>query len=170
MGKSAKIEDARPITFKFGEKGAAQEAKDRLITRVEAYWQANAEGDLYAMFEFLLPENREKMGFRKFSRRKRVLVTGYAVDRAVLWGDQCSAVKTMIRMETESMSLGQVPMRQRWVLEEGEWYLFMSPEAQMVAMFGLGRANEDGPCPLPDEFKSGLIEKEKVAKEQAKTL
>lgn len=143
---------------KIVDDGAAAQNVDRLLERAEEYWRYNLKDDFYAMYEMLLPESREERSFKDFTRLTRANITNFALKKVSVWGDGCAALVTQGRIKSDQMNLNGVSLRQRWVFQDGEWYLFMRSPKDYIPMFGMRNNAKKGPCPIPDELKPDMEE------------
>jgi hypothetical protein len=154
-----KIEGVK-LEVEIVDSGQASEQLEQLKERVTQYWLYNLDDDFYAMYEMLLPESRKDRTFKDFTKLTRANITNFAMQKVAVWGDQCAAVVTKGKIKSEHMDLDGVSLRQRWVLHEGEWYLYMRSPKDYIPMFGLRNSAKKGPCPLPDALKPKMAEKQ----------
>lgn len=147
--------------------GEASKHMDALIERLHEYWSYNLDDDFYAMYEMVLPESRTERTFKDFTKISRANITNFAVKSVSVWGDQCASVITKGQIKSEHMDLNGVSLRQKWVLQDGVWYLYMRSPKDYIPMFGMRNSGKKGPCPLPEEL---LPEMEDEDKEETKSV
>jgi hypothetical protein len=129
-----------------------QTAEDeaRLRERITSYWQAMEKGDYLAASAFVLPEVRNEFVARvPKSRINEWTITELDFDEE---GTECLATITVRR--TFAMFLGKVvdvPLRNKWIFSEGEWYLDISRaegEGSLVDLFKNQEASAQRTEPL----------------------
>jgi len=130
------------------EKGAASKAKKDLWVVIKAYWDAYEKGDFTSIYNMFLEEYRNEVSLESYLKRNRFDVTGYQIDTAYFWGDECARVVYRMQMNSEGMEFKKLPLRQYWVLRDGKWQLFEKP-FKANPMFSRMKGSLKSPCPWP---------------------
>lgn len=128
--------------------GAASAAyREPLLETVRKFWEFRILGDYATCYKMHVAAYKKEVELSGFLRRNRGKVNGVTLKSITFSGETCAFVKVHLEMQTEMMTLNELPVEQLWVWEEGEWALFDQPRKNPM-----GINNSDllkPPCEIP---------------------
>lgn len=106
--------------------------RERLLGRVDGFWNAWKDGDLFRIFQLYAPSYRRKTSEAAFYELTRGMLAITPIDYEVAgieWSDKGRRAVVTLGAHTVIQPFGSVPNRllQLWVYEEGNWYRIMTP-------------------------------------------
>jgi len=112
------------------------EGEARLRERIASYWQAMQQGDYLGASAFVLPDLRNEFVVRVPKSRIsewKIVELDFNDEET-----ECDAVINVRRPFAMFGHVVDVPLRNRWMIEEGEWYLNISRgegESSLMQLF-----------------------------------
>lgn len=111
------------------DKAGALSAKDEVLQRVNLYWKARLDNDIYTMFRMLSrAEPRGSLDPAGYYKRmsKSLRVIGYFIESVELTSEDRATVK--VRYAEGLVGMGETfpiesELKQIWSLIDGQWYL-----------------------------------------------
>ena len=145
------IDAQKPGKVIVHEKGAAADALDGLVAKLNAYWQASYNRDYGKAYVLYMQAYRDRVPLKTFLSHRRGDVHQYKIESVAVWGDACAYVTMRLEMKTEFMDFSNFAVRQYWTLVDGEWFLYENPGSK--ALFQRSSQQVPNPCPLPEGLK-----------------
>ncbi|MFW5792390.1 MAG: hypothetical protein ACOCVU_06970 [Desulfohalobiaceae bacterium] len=95
-----------------------------LRERVAAYWAAKADNDPIATYPFYASGYREEVPLKTHVRRGNIAFSDWSLDSLeVLPSGEEAKVTIQADMQVMGLTFENATMTEKWVLEEGSWYL-----------------------------------------------
>ena len=119
------------LIFIFFSCGAIRPApsEENLHDRVDKFWKAKIEGDRETIYRMISKSYREEVELKKFLKAPLLEVSSYSIENIEL--DPPEAVATVdYRFSNMGFDFDTVS-KEKWVFEDGNWFLHMKPAGGM---------------------------------------
>lgn len=96
----------------------------QLRERVTAYWTAKADNDSIETYPFYASRYREEVPLKTHARRGNITFSEWRLESLeVLPSGEEARVTVLADMKVMGLTFENATMTEKWVLEEGSWYL-----------------------------------------------
>lgn len=97
---------------------------DVLKARSTAFWQAKTDGNWEGAYAFHCRAFKQKLSRTNYIKSANVTTKNFEVAGAVVAENGTSATVTVLAdIEFNGMQIKKVPMKEPWVLEDGDWFI-----------------------------------------------